>query len=113
VTATPLLLFEVVRWGNDSDDVHAGGPNGVDTCFLVRAATVEAAAELADEYLSRMTSEQVSPWSHLVYLVGTDASTQAEPQVLRGPYFEHAYGRGWRIWEREEPGLPWVESRKR
>lgn len=40
---TAMQLFEVIRWGNDSDDPVIGGPNGPDTCFLVRADSIEQA----------------------------------------------------------------------
>ncbi|WP_211368307.1 hypothetical protein [Pseudoxanthomonas gei] len=63
-----MPLFEVIRWGNDSEDPVTGGPDGSDTCFLVRAASVEEAALLADRDLAAITHRYVVPWTHAVYL---------------------------------------------
>jgi len=106
----PLVLniYEVIRWGNDSDDVYTGGANGPDTCFLVRAGSAEAAAALVDSVLARMPHENVKPWSQAVYLLGTDGGTDDKPRVLRGPYVEHAYCHGWRQWVRDGSDEPWV-----
>ena len=104
-----VQLFEVIRWGNDSDDVQTGGPNGPDTCFLVRAASVEQAAGLVDDELARMPSEFVQPWADAVYLLGTEGSQEADPRILRGPYIQNAYRFGWRHWYRDERDEPWVE----
>lgn len=57
-----MHLYEVIRWGNDSDDLLTGGPNGPDTCFLVRAGSVEAAAAPADRQLALLSHVQVEPW---------------------------------------------------
>ena len=105
-----LNLYEVIRWGNDSDDLYTGGPNGPDTCFLVRAGTPDAAALLADEQLKAMSARSVRNWSQAVYLLGVDGGTDARPRVLRGPYIEHAYRYGWRQWARDAPDAPWLES---
>jgi len=104
-----MLLFEIIRWGNDSDDVVTGGPNGPDTCFLVRAESVEKAAALADRELRFLNSESFPPWSCAAYLIGTDHSAQTEARVLRGPYIQHAYRHGWRHWYREAPDGSWAE----
>lgn len=34
-----MHLFEIIRRGDDLDDPLGGGPDGPDTCFLVRAKT--------------------------------------------------------------------------
>lgn len=102
-----LQLFEVVRWGNESDDPVTGGGNGPDTCFLVRASSRDEAVALVDAVLARMPSDYVEPWAHLVHLIGTEASIEDDPRILRGPYIEHAYGHGWQTWSRNEPGDPW------
>lgn len=101
-----MQLFEVIRWGNDSDDPFTGGPDGADTCFLVRASSVEDAARLVDDALASGT-----PRAHAgaVYLLGTELSTQEEPRILRGPYLQHAYRHGWRHWYRDDVDAPWVE----
>lgn len=105
-----MQLFEIIRWGNDSDDPVTGGPDGPDTCFLVRAQSVEQAAELVDRVLSRTRGGRVRSSASAAYLLGTDASGQADARILRGPYLEHAYRHGWRHWCRDEPGDPWVEQ---
>jgi hypothetical protein len=102
-----MQLFEVIRWGNDSDDPVTGGPNGPDTCFLVRAASVEQAAQLVDRLPALRGSAGAT--ADAVYLLGTEQSAQAEPRVLRGPYIQHAYRHGWRHWYRDDAGAPWVE----
>lgn len=102
-----MQLFEVIRWGNDSDDPFTGGPDGADTCFLVRASSVEDAARLVDRALA--ASETTRPHAGAVYLLGTDLSAQSEQRILRGPYLQHAYRHGWRHWYREEHDAPWVE----
>ncbi len=105
----PVNLYEVIRWGNESDHPLTGGPNGPDTCFLVRAATPVEAAALADVVLARMPSGFVQGWSHAVYLLGTDGGSDSQPQVLRGPYIQHALCYGWRQWHRDDRGESWAE----
>lgn len=102
-----MQLFEVIRWGNDSDDPLTGGPNGPDTCFLVRADSVEQAAALVDPVLA---ANRVEP-SHAgaVYLLGADAGAAPDARILRGPYVQHAYRHGWRHWDRAAPGESWIE----
>lgn len=105
-----MRIFEVIRWGNDSGDPLAGGANGPDTCFLVRADTVEEAARLADVRLAALPHERVSPWAHAVYLLGDDLGSREAPLILRGPYIQSAYCHGWRQWHRDERNDPWVEK---
>lgn len=105
-----MQLFEVIRWGNDSDDPLTGGPNGSDTCFLVRANSVEDAALLADHRLATLPHERVVPWSHAVYLLGADLGTDGSSGLLRGPYVQSAYRYGWRHWYRNERDEPWREK---
>lgn len=105
-----MNLYEVIRWGNDSDDPFTGGPDGPDTCFLVRAATPAEAATLADEELAHMSTKHVRNWSSAVYLLGTDLGTEQKPRVLRGPNIQHAYWYGWRQWHRDVPNGSWTES---
>ncbi len=102
-------LYEVIRWGNESDDPLTGGPNGPDTCFLVRAATPAEAAALVDSLLVGMPNAIVQDWSHAVYLLGTDGSTDPESRVLRRPYIEHAHCFGWRHWHRNARDELWAE----
>nr|WP_295383225.1 hypothetical protein [Pseudoxanthomonas sp.] len=105
-----MQIFEVIRWGNDCADPVTGGPNGPDTCFLVRAGTVEEAADLVDARLAMLTHEQVQPWSHAIYLMGEDLASREDARILRGPYIQSAYCHGWRQWHRDEKGEPWQEK---
>lgn len=107
-----MNLYEVIRWGNDSDDVFTGGPNGPDTCFLVRSHTVEQAAALADIELSKMRSTTVDNWASAVHHLGTDASTDTTPRVIRGPYVQHAYCHGWSTWHRNSADEGWTEVQR-
>lgn len=105
-----MHLFEVIRWGNDSDDLQTGGPNGPDTCFLVRAESVDDAARMVDRWLVAHPSVHVPPWAGAVYLLGTEISSASEPRILRGPYVQHAYTYGWRQWFRNAADQPWTEK---
>ena len=105
-----LNLYEVVRYGNDSDNIYSGGPDGPDTCFLVRADSPELAAGLVDPVLARSSHERVSACSQLIYLLGSDCGSGAKPGILRGPYETHAYCHDWRTWNRNGQGEPWEES---
>lgn len=106
----PLQLYEAVRWGNASEDPLTGGANGWDTCLLVRAGSVEAAARLADRELAALPAGDLEPWTHVVYLLGEDAGTDTDARVLRGPYVQPAYRHGWRQWAREGRDGAWVEQ---
>lgn len=106
-----MNLYEVIRWGNDSSPF---GPDGEDTCYLVRASRPEEAASLVDPLLAALPHERVAPFAHAVYHIGFDADSQAEAQVLRGPYIQHALQFGkWQIWHRDEPDGAWVEFEHR
>ncbi len=107
--ADRMPLFEVIRWGNASTDPITGGPDGADTCFLVRAESVEQAATLVDCELAREPSPVVAAWAGAAYLLGSEQSQDAEPRILRGPYIQHAYRYGWRHWYREERDGAWLE----
>lgn len=104
-----MNLYEVIRWGNESDNIYTGGPNGPDTCFLVRAETPEHAGILVDEILAAMPSNFVKGWCSAIYLLGQDLGVEDLPRVLRGPYVQHAYVYGWRQWHRDDPEEPWAE----
>lgn len=104
-----MKLYEVIRWGNDSEDLFTGGPNGADTCFLVRADSVEQAAALADAALKAPPSPSLPSFTGAVYLLGTALGSDETARVLRGPYVQHAHRHGWRHWYREAAGDSWVE----
>lgn len=113
-----MHLYEVIRWGNASDDALSGGSSGPDTCFLVRAPSIDVAAALVDRELDIMRKEsntenaKMIGWSAAaIYLLGTDAGAATdsyEAMILRGPYIQNAYRHGWRHWYREEAA--WVEG---
>ena len=104
-----MQRFEAIRFGNDSDNVFSGGHDGADTCFLVRAGSVEQAAGLADRELARMPDGQVAPWCGMACLPGTGLSTDGDARVLRSPCIQHAYRHGWRHWYLGAREGPWTE----
>lgn len=106
-----MNLYEVFRWGNDSEDLFTGGPDGLDTCFLVRASSLEHAAQLVDAVLASPPSQRVQNWAEAIHLLGADHGSQDAPRILRGPYLQHAYNHGWPCWHRDSSSGPWVESR--
>ncbi len=105
-----MQIYEVIRWGNDSDDPMTDGPNGPDTCFLVRASSIEEAAGLADARLIALPHARVVPWAHAVYLLGSESVAADVPRILRGPYVQPAYCHGWRQWHRDEQDRAWQEK---
>lgn len=107
-----MNLYEAVRWGNDSADPFTGGPNGPDTCFLVRALSVEEAGAFADIELARQTSSTVDNWAGAVYLLGVDSSSDSTARVLRGPYVQHAHRHGWKAWYRKDPDGAWTVDQR-
>ncbi|GJG97658.1 hypothetical protein [Cupriavidus pauculus] len=104
-----MNLYEVIRWGNESDDPFTGGANGLDTCFLVRAESVEQAGQLADAVL-RTTKGELAKWAEVIHLLGAEQSAQRDARVLRGPYLQHAYRHGWRHWTRPDAVSGWIEQ---
>ena len=104
-----MNLYEAIRWGNESEDPYHGGPNGADTCFLVRAGSVEQAGQLADAAL-RGGRAELANWTQVLHLLGAEQSSDSEPRILRGPYLQHAYRHGWRLWIREDAMAPWIEQ---
>lgn len=86
-----MQIYLVARWGNsESPD----GPDGADTCFLVRATSYQAAAALVDEALASMpvsegNNRQVQSFCHYVVLLGCSEGELSEGIVL-GPWISHA-----------------------
>lgn len=107
-----MKLYEVVRWGNDGDDPFRGGPNGDDTCFLVRAESVQEAASLADAVLKQMTSATVASFAQVVYELGTDTGNGTDARIIRGPYEQNAYNYGWAQWERDTADGEWSRGQR-
>jgi hypothetical protein len=89
-------LYEAVRWGNDSEDRFEGGPDGPDTCFLVRAGSIEEVVSLVEPLLMAMPHVRIQPWLHAIHLLGDDTGVDPTSRVLRGPYVQHAIAWGWR-----------------
>lgn len=107
-----MNLYEAIRWGNDAADPFTGGPNGPDTCFLVRADSVDEAAALADAELARRKASSVDNWTGAVYLLGVDSSPETTARVLRGPYVQHAHRHGWKAWYRNDLAQAWTVDQR-
>lgn len=105
-----MQLYEVIRWGNDSDDPLSGGADGPDTCFLVRADSVEQAASLVDDVLAAAKPRNALPHADAVHLLGNELADAHQARILRGPYVQHAYRHGWRCWYRDDSGAPWIQQ---
>jgi hypothetical protein len=93
-----MNLYEVVFWGSKGDG------NAEDTIYLVRASDFKAAVEDVQRNASPQNHNgERRPLAHVVYEVGVDQSPLAEanPKILRGPYFAFAYNCGWNAWERK------------
>jgi hypothetical protein len=96
-----MNIYEVIFWGSHGD------PNSEDTIYLVRASDFRSAIE----QVVRSGSPQEhngcrSNLADAVYEVGQDLSPYAEanPCILRGPYFAFACNFGWRSWTRKIDG---------
>ena len=109
--AEELKLFIVARDGNDEE-----GPNGADTCFLVRTDTHIRAAEIVDgERLRYMPDHNVAPFCHVVREIGVSQPLGRDDltrnEILLGPSIEFAYNRGrYPQWSRDEQGGEWVRE---
>jgi len=112
-----MKLFLVVRWGSPTDPE---GPDGEDTNYLIRAATPEAAAVVADVALytfplrSRPVGRPVQGWCHYIVELGEDESTEPIASIVHGPWVRHAIiqADGCRAWHREAADDPWVASQE-
>ena len=98
-------LYEVVRYGSD---LTPAGPDGPDTCYLIRASSPEEAAEIADRLIHWLPHERVQPFAHVVHLLGQESIEASEPGYIRGPYYQHAYASGWPTWRRDAADGPWI-----
>lgn len=107
-------LYEVIRWGSDHHPKRGDGP---DTIFLVRAENPAQAAETAERELKYIRQAGVSTNASTIYELGVDTAVYARhgaasgPLILRGPYFQHANCKGWKRYDQDSPGEPWVEER--
>lgn len=88
-------LYLCVRWGHAESE---WGANGEDTHLLVRAATHEAAAAIADEALRGMPTHLpgadrgVQPYCQLVIELGFDTSAESGPGLVLPRWFAFVHG---------------------
>ena len=107
-----MKLYEVIFWGSQGDG------NAEDTIYLVRAPNFTFAVDEVRRNGRPEDHGHRSRDAHKVYEIGDDSSPYAEahPGILRGPYFEFAYNRGWKSWERKFEGadytMEWEEDQK-
>jgi hypothetical protein len=111
-----MNLYLAIRWGNaDSPD----GPDGDDTIALVRASSVDRAAEIADHVFSNLpttsplSKRSVQPFCHRLIEIGEDGGAQ-RPDVVLGPFVAGPaqWGQGTinrRSWKREGKSDNWQE----
>lgn len=100
-----MRLFVALRWGHDGGE---DGPDDYPTVFLVRACSVQRAAEIADELLGFTVDERINRYCALVYYVGLALPKSSEGLCL-GPSIEqgHVLG-GVPCWERSGPDSDWL-----
>lgn len=106
-----MKLFIVTRWGNPHEK---DGPDGKDTNFLVRAASMPEAALLADELLQNMSTSTpgnrpVQSFVHCMKQIGEDL-LHSSPAVVHGPWIEYAiiHDSDYDVWHRDEPAGDWI-----
>jgi hypothetical protein len=104
-----MKLYEVIFWNS-----HSERPNK-DTIYLVRAPDfMSAVEEVATNSSPSDHSGNKVRLAHVVYEIGEDLSIRPEshPRILRGPYFESAYNRGWKAWHRQIEGTEYTREWK-
>jgi hypothetical protein len=100
-----MKIYEVICYGCDHDP---DGPDGKDTIFLVRAKNFKEAVDFIElNYLPSVPHEFVNDFVNEVHEIGEDLSDINETEKLRGPYFENAFNRGWKSWNRIDKEDPW------
>jgi hypothetical protein len=102
-----MKIYEVIFWASEGDQPEK------DTIYLVRAPDFRTAvSEVSNNSSPSHHGGKRFPLAHVVYEVGTDLSLNQEdyPKVLRGPYFESAYNRGWRAWHRKTEGSDYTND---
>jgi len=102
-----MKLYEVIFWGS------RGNGDAEDTIYFVRAPDFRAAVdEVSTNASPSYHGGERFPLAHVVYEVGSDASLSGESrqQILRGPYFQHAYNHGWRAWHRKIEGSDYTRD---
>ena len=58
------------------------GPDGADTCFLVRATSVEQAGELVDAELRKLKPQRVAAFAGAAVFLSSPASDYVNGHVL-------------------------------
>ncbi len=101
-----MKLYEVICHG-----AHGRGDDA-DTIYLVRAPDFRTAVEQVTTNASLKHHGGNTAFPHVVYEIGTDLSLHPEnhPRILRGPYFQCAYNRGWRAWYRKIEGSEYTKD---
>ena len=102
-----MKIYEVTYWGSNGDG------DAKDTNYLVRAPDhLSAVFHVQINASPSYHNGEHQPLAHKVSEVGLDLSQKQEEDlcILRGPYFEHAYSRGWVCWHREPDAPDEAES---
>ena len=96
-----MNIYEVIFHGS------TGGHPNKDTIYLVRAPDFRTAvSEVANNASPKKHEGEAFPLAHAVYEIGKifPITPEDHPRVLRGPYIESAYNRGWHAWYRKVKG---------
>jgi|ERR1041385_4742198 hypothetical protein len=102
-----MNLYEVIFSGSQGDRPER------DTIYLVRAPDfTSAVAEVSNNASPAHHEGKGFPLAHVVFEIGKDLSLHPEqhPRILRGPFFESAYNRGWRAWRRKLQGSDYTKE---
>lgn len=92
-----MNLYLVVRYGSD---LTPDGPNGPDTIYLVRAEDHLDAEALVTPFLELLPHKRVNTVVDHIQELAACNSSDSEPRILFGPFYQHAYNYGYRSWYR-------------
>ena len=92
-----MNLYLVIRYGSD---LTPDGPNGPDTIYLVRAESHLDAEALVIPFLELLPHKLAAAVVSQIQEIGTCLSSDSEPGILFGPFYQHAYNKGFRSWYR-------------
>ena len=105
-----MKLYMVTRWGNPHEK---DGPDGKDTNFLIRAASVKEAGQLADDALlnfpiSQPGNRPAQGFSQCIHQLGEDTISETHG-ILHGPWIEYAIieNSTYDTWHREDLNSEW------
>lgn len=108
-----MKLFMATRWGNPYE---VGGPDGKDTNFLVRAASLDEVASLAEELLmcwpqSIGENRPVESSIDCIRLIGEDTTSEL-PSVIHGPWIAASIVRdsNFKMWLSDGPNGEWIDA---